>query len=437
MSVACGENCTFYIDKYGDLFRCGVLNEKVEAAYSIPFKIPMTEPVVYVDVRKDHAAIITRDRKLYVFGDGEDGKLGTGFANKEINPKQIFVHSGNTWDEEHHIIKTVICENRSTIYLCENGIVFASGHHTMRENDDALTRARARGWDAEQKILKYYSMKRLFFGIEMIAAAEYEALALSKDGNVFCWGYIRQKWTRHEHFNNELVTYIAGGNKRYVAITEHGNVYMWESTTSPKLVESENLFDGSSARVAACAGGVTYVVTDDGSLWQSGSLSDNIFFSETVSMEFKKVIFEAGTKIMSVSTSRGHTAALATDGELWTWGYNSHNQLGHENKGYQPIPQKISREAYVLTKTKHAVVGCCHLTQPKTEAMLHHGLHQRLRMPSDMINTFFRELYRKKFKYWEKWHAPQQKLELLVTQAKMSLRFAGNFLTNPLSSASH
>ena len=406
MSVACGSTCTFYIDEYGDLFRCGVLNKKVEAAYSLPFKIPMTEPVVYVHAGKNHAAIITRDRKLYVFGDGEDGKLGTGFDNTEINPKQIF------FSDYHHKrfgeIKTVICENTSTICLCEKGTVFASG-----------------------------SMKRLFFGIEMIAAAEFEALALSKDGNVFCWGIRHKTWTRHEHFNNELVTYIAGGNKRYVAITEHGNVYMWESTTSPKLVESENLFDGSSARVAACAGGVTYVVTDDGSLWQSGSLSDNIFFSETVSMEFKKVIFEAGTKIMSVSTSRGHTAALATDGELWTWGYNSHNQLGHENKGYQPIPQQISREAYVLTKTKHAVVGCCHLTQPKTEAMLHHGLHQRLRMPSDMINTFFRELYRKKFKYWEKWHAPQQKLELLVTQAKMSLRFAGNFLTNPLSSASH
>ena len=446
MSVACGSTCTFYIDEYGDLFRCGVLNKKVEAAYSIPFKIPMTEPVVYVDVRKDHAAIITRDRKLYVFGDGEDGKLGTGFANKEINPKQIFVHSGNTWDEEHHIIKTVICENRSTIYLCENGIVFASGHHTMRENDDALTRARARGWDAEQKILKYYSMKRLFFGIEMIAAAEYEALALSKDGNVFCWGYIRQKWTRHEHFNNELVTYIAGGNKRYVAITEHGNVYMWKSTTSPKLVESENLFHGSKPRVAACAGIVTYVVTEDGSLWLSGSLEENRWRT-SFNFDFRKVIFEENTKIMSVSTSSGHTAALATDGELWTWGNNSHKQLGREKIAAEededeededededeedspPIPKKINRNCYAITQTKHARVGYLHDTQPKTEAMLHRGIP----VTSDNINTIIRWLYFPKLMYWERWHAPQQKLELLVTRAKMSLRFGVDFLQTKLS----
>ena len=415
MSVACGSTCTFYIDEYGDLFRCGVLNKKVEAAYSLPFKIPMTEPVVYVHAGKNHAAIITRDRKLYVFGDGEDGKLGTGFDNTEINPKQIF------FSDYHHKrfgeIKTVICENTSTICLCEKGTVFASG-----------------------------SMKRLFFGIEMIAAAEFEALALSKDGNVFCWGIRHKTWTRHEHFNNELVTYIAGGNKRYVAITEHGNVYMWKSTTSPKLVESENLFHGSKPRVAACAGIVTYVVTEDGSLWLSGSLEENRWRT-SFNFDFRKVIFEENTKIMSVSTSSGHTAALATDGELWTWGNNSHKQLGREKIAAEededeededededeedspPIPKKINRNCYAITQTKHARVGYLHDTQPKTEAMLHRGIP----VTSDNINTIIRWLYFPKLMYWERWHAPQQKLELLVTRAKMSLRFGVDFLQTKLS----
>ena len=48
--------------------------------------------------------------------------------------------------------------------------------------------------------------------------------------------------------------------------------------------------------------------------------------------------FAGGTNWKQVSAGNGHTAAIKTDGSLWTWGLNSSGQLGIDNTNNRLIP---------------------------------------------------------------------------------------------------
>ncbi|MEO6040187.1 MAG: hypothetical protein ABIQ93_17365, partial [Saprospiraceae bacterium] len=43
-----------------------------------------------------------------------------------------------------------------------------------------------------------------------------------------------------------------------------------------------------------------------------------------------------------VALGAGHSAAIKSDGSLWTWGGNSHGQIGNDTKIDQNMPQQIA-----------------------------------------------------------------------------------------------
>ncbi len=73
----------------------------------------------------------------------------------------------------------------------------------------------------------------------------------------------------------------------------------------------------------------TAAIKTDGTLWtwgynNFGQLGDNT----TTYRSIPVTTFAGGTNWKQVSHGIIHSAAIKTDGTLWTWGYNGYGQLG-------------------------------------------------------------------------------------------------------------
>jgi len=89
---------------------------------------------------------------------------------------------------------------------------------------------------------------------------------------------------------------------------------------------------GINWKQVACGGYSTAAIKTDGSLWtwgrnSSGQLGDNT----TTNRSTPVTTFAGGTDWKSVACGRNHTAAIKTDGSLWTWGRGTEGQLGDNN----------------------------------------------------------------------------------------------------------
>ena len=108
------------------------------------------------------------------------------------------------------------------------------------------------------------------------------------------------------------------------------------------------VMDGVAA-VSTC-GDTTAVIKDDGSLWMWGSneygqLGTGTTGGDTVSdwgLSYQSTPVKVMDDVAAVSVSLYHTAAIKTDGSLWTWGLNDCGQLGNGRKGNARLGQRHS-----------------------------------------------------------------------------------------------
>ena len=97
---------------------------------------------------------------------------------------------------------------------------------------------------------------------------------------------------------------------------------------------------GTNWKQVACGGDNTAAIKTDGTLWTwgsngSGQLGDNT----TISRYTPVTTFAGGTNWKQVTCGSSHTAAVKTDGTLWTWGSNSYGRLGDNTiiNRYTPV----------------------------------------------------------------------------------------------------
>jgi len=97
---------------------------------------------------------------------------------------------------------------------------------------------------------------------------------------------------------------------------------------------------GSATPVTTFAGGTNWkqifcgdvhnaAIKTDGTLWTWGfNIYGPLGINDTTNRATPVTTFAGGTNWKQVSTGGYHTAAIKTDGTLWTWGYNGQGQLG-------------------------------------------------------------------------------------------------------------
>ena len=151
----------------------------------------------------------------------------------------------------------------------------------------------------------------------------------------------------------------------YTAATKtDGTLWLWGINTSGQLGDNtvtqrsspvQTVAFGSNWRYVACGNSTTAAIKTDGTLWtfgigSSGQLGDNTAASKSSPVQ----TVAAGTDWKQVTVGNGHLAATKTDSTMWTWGLGTSGQLGDNTAASKSSPVQTVAYGY---KWKQAIAG--------------------------------------------------------------------------------
>ena len=135
---------------------------------------------------------------------------------------------------------------------------------------------------------------------------------------------------------------VAGGNRHTATIKTDGTLWTWglnnfghlgDNTTTNRSTPVTTFAGGTNWKQVSCGGvGHTAAIKTDGTLWTWGRNTFGALGDNTVTTRLTPVTtFAGGTNWKQVACGYSHTSAIKTDGTLWTWGRNANGQLGINN----------------------------------------------------------------------------------------------------------
>ena len=141
-----------------------------------------------------------------------------------------------------------------------------------------------------------------------------------------------------------------------------------DNTTTAKSSPIQTIAYGANWKQISSGDGHTAAVKTDGTLWcwgynYHGQLGDNTTTSR--SSPVQTVTF--GTNWKQVACGQNHTAAVKTDGTLWSWGDNGLGQLGNNTTTKRSSP--VQTVAFG-TNWKLVACGTNHVAAIKTDGTL-------------------------------------------------------------------
>jgi len=182
-----------------------------------------------------------------------------------------------------------------------------------------------------------------------VSGGQYHTAAVKTDGTLWAWGFNNSGRLGDNSVVNKSspVTtagggttwcQVSGGSLHTAAVKTDGTLWTWGFNSSGQLGTNTTVSRSSPGTTAG--GGTTWcqvsggsshtaAIKTDGTLWTWGCNTYGILGTNTtVSRSSPGTTAGGGTTWCQVSSGGSHTAAIKTDGTLWTWGRNDIGQLG-------------------------------------------------------------------------------------------------------------
>jgi alpha-tubulin suppressor-like RCC1 family protein len=212
--------------------------------------------------------------------------------------------------------------------------------------------------------------------------------AIKTDGTLWLWGrntYGQLGDNSITHRSSPVQTVaggtnwksVAGGYAHTAAVKTDGTLWLWGRNSYGQL--GDNSITNKSSPVQTIAGGTnwksvagefyhTLAIKTDGTLWSwghnlYGQLGDNTVASKSSPVQ----TVAGGTNWKQVAGGYFHTAAVKTDGTLWTWGRNLYGQLGDNTVAAKSSPVQTVAGG---TNWKLVAGGWYHIAAIKTDGTL-------------------------------------------------------------------
>jgi alpha-tubulin suppressor-like RCC1 family protein len=240
------------------------------------------------------AAAVAAGNELYAWGRNGFGELGLGDTANRSSPVQVGALT--SWS-------ILQASGRSSIFVIKtDGTLWAWGWNIFGVL--GLGNTTSRSSPVQVGALTNW---------QNVSSSPYHTLAIKTDGTLWSWGF-----------------------------NSYGQLGLGNTTSysSPKQI-------GSSSNWATIdAGGyfTSFAISTAGSLWAWGNgANGSLGLGNTTSYSSPKQIGAlTNWSIVSASqSSQQSTAALKTDGTLWSWGINSYGQLGLGNTISYSSPKQI------------------------------------------------------------------------------------------------
>ena len=298
-----------------------------------------------------HTVALKSDGTLWAWGWNFYGQIGDG-SNTDRNTPVEVSGGGNTW-------VAITAGEAHTVALKSDGTLWAWGWNLYGQlgdgsNTDRDTPVEVSGggntWSA-------------------IAAGSFHTIALKSNGSLWGWG--RDDFGQlgdNSNTNKNAPVPVFGGGNTWVAITagiyhtvalkSTGTLWAWgynldgqlgDGTNTNRNTPGEVSGDGNTWRAIAAGGLHTAALKSDGALWtwgrnDNGQLGDGSNTNKNAPAR----VFEGGNTWMAIAAggpayyqSYPHTVALKSDGTLWAWGANGYGQLGDGTNTNRNTPVQV------------------------------------------------------------------------------------------------
>jgi alpha-tubulin suppressor-like RCC1 family protein len=312
-----------------------------------------------VTVGQNHIAAIKTDGTLWCWGSNNNGQLGDNTITHRSSPIQTIAF-GNTW-------KQVSSCDSSTSAIKTDGTLWTWGQNFRGELGDNTT------------VIKSSPVQTVAGGTnwKQVSAGYWQKAAIKTDGTLWMWGYnfygqLGDNTTTNRSSPVQTVTY--GTNWKQAdasrgwfftaAIKNDGTLWTWGSNSYGQLGDNtianksspvQTISFGTNWKQVSCGQSHTAAIKTDGTLWSWGRNSYGALGDNTIAHKSSPVqTISFGNNWKSVACGYFHTAAIKTDGTLWIWGYNASGQLGDNTTAHRSSPVQTS--AYG-TNWKQAACG--------------------------------------------------------------------------------
>lgn len=220
---------------------------------------------------------------------------------------------------------------------------------------------------------------------QVAAGWDHFSVALSSDGKVFTWGYnndgqlgnvthtgssVPVAVNMNEVMAGKTIVQIAVGFFHCMALSSDGKVFCWgydgagqlgngpENTCcNPTAVDTTGVLSGKTIVQIAAGGYHSVALASDGTVYSwgynsngqlghgTGSLASNVPVAVLTSGAL------SGKTIVQIAAGAAHTLALASDGTLFSWGANSEGQLGNGTNTNSNAPVEVVKTGVLSGKT--------------------------------------------------------------------------------------
>ena len=212
-----------------------------------------------------------------------------------------------------------------------------------------------------------------------VAAGNTTTASVKTDGTLWTWGY-----NVFGHLGDGTVVaksspvqigaltnwaQVSAGFYHTAAITTGGELYVWGANSDGRIGDGTTVNKSSPVQIGALtnwaqvsaanigSGAHTAAVKTDGTLWSWGNNGYGRLGDNTTANKSSPVQIGALTTWSQVSASSNFTAAVKTDGTLWTWGAYFSGKLGHGDAISRSSPVQVgalTNWAQVSTGNSHA-----------------------------------------------------------------------------------
>jgi alpha-tubulin suppressor-like RCC1 family protein len=309
-------------------------------------------------------------KNLWVWGGNYFGSLGDNTTIHRSSPVQT-VTGGTNWS-------VVACGAYHTAAIKTDGTLWTWGNNGSGQlGDNTITHRSS-------------PIQTITLGTNWtsVSLGYYHSAALKNNGTLWTWGRNSEGQLGDNKLNfapSPIQTIAAGntwstisiGNSFAAAIKNDGTLWLWGSNYSGQLGNNsiintnspvQTLSAGNNWSVISLSANHAAAIKTDGTLWLWGSnfqgqLGDNTVVNKSSPVQ----TFSGGTTWSKVACGTNSTAAIKTDGTLWTWGWNFVGQLGDNNFSSKSTPAQT-----VASGTTWSLIsgGGIHYVATKTDGTL-------------------------------------------------------------------